>query len=337
MTRPAVSIIIPTFNRADTLPRALDSVLGQTMRDWEIVLVDDGSTDQTSSIAQVYRDKLYRRFQYVRQENRGCSAARNRGIDIARGKFIAFLDSDDEYTPTKLERQLELFRLHPDLGLVFSDYACVDLTGRRTESAFSAYYPTLRKLPLEKVATNMFACTRSLFDSLIRQYLISTIVGMVRREVLASGIRFSPELAYAEEWLFYLKVSKACWVGFVDEPLAIHHYTQGSLARTDRQRNSERLAALLLAIKRTFPDLTTSQRRSLHANLARVHHQIAYDAAKRNDQRTVTRMLRESLRYRVRPRVLWQWFRAAAGSMGDPPSSVSDSIIVSQDSASAVR
>ena len=107
MSEPTVSVIVPTYNRQPLLPRAIDSVVAQTFGDWEIVLVDDGSTDSTREMADRYSHQLGDRFVYIPQPNRGASAARNRGIDVCRGRFVAFLDSDDEFLPTKLG-QLEL-------------------------------------------------------------------------------------------------------------------------------------------------------------------------------------------------------------------------------------
>ncbi len=104
MSRPIVSIVIPTFNRCHLLTRALDSVRSQSVSQWEIVLIDDGSTDSTPLLATHYAKILGDRFQYHYQDNAGACAARNVGMAHARGEFIAFLDSDDEFLPTKLER-----------------------------------------------------------------------------------------------------------------------------------------------------------------------------------------------------------------------------------------
>ena len=215
MSRPTVSVIIPTYNRESLLPRALDSVVAQTFNDWEIVLVDDGSTDGTARVASRYADRLADRFLYLRQENQGSSSARNYGIDASRGRFVAFLDSDDEFLPTKLRRQIELFDRRPELGFVYSDYAFVDVDAVRCESAFDAKCPLAREVPFESVGPGLCVCTRPLFDVLIRQYFIATIVGMVRREVLGQSIRFPADQTYAEEWLFYLKVTHFWRGGFV--------------------------------------------------------------------------------------------------------------------------
>lgn len=109
---PTISVIIPTYNHAETLPRAIDSVLAQTFEAFELLIVDDGSTDGTADVAAAYEDD---RIRYVSHEtNRGASVARNTGIDRARGEFMAFLDSDDAWLPTKLERQLACLRRHSE-------------------------------------------------------------------------------------------------------------------------------------------------------------------------------------------------------------------------------
>ena len=274
MNRPTVSVIIPTYNRAALVPRALDSVIAQTFSDWEIVLVDDGSTDATPQLAAEYYRRLGDRLVCIREENRGSSSARNRGIDACRGRFVAFLDSDDEFAPTKLERQLALFELRPELGFVYSDFAFVDLEGVHHPSAFGAKFPLARQVASDAVAPGLFIVGNRLFDRLVRGYFIATIVGMVRREVLGTAIRFAENQAYAEEWLFYLKIARATTSGFVDEPLSIHHYVAQSLARSDKRRNTLGYYRLLKAIEMSFDDLTLDQRKAVRCNLAQACRQV---------------------------------------------------------------
>lgn len=106
---PEVSVVIPTYNRAKLVTRAIDSVLNQTFKNFELIIVDDGSTDNTvATIKKEYSDKRIRLF--AQKTNRGGSAGRNIGIEHSKGKYIAFLDSDDEWLPTKLEKQLSVFK-----------------------------------------------------------------------------------------------------------------------------------------------------------------------------------------------------------------------------------
>ena len=110
-----VSVIIPTYNRADMLGDALDSVLKQTYTNWEVIVVDDGSTDDTQSVMTRYTDP---RIHYVYQANKGLPGARNTGIRHAQGEYLALLDSDDVFLPHRLERQLALAEADPAIGVV---------------------------------------------------------------------------------------------------------------------------------------------------------------------------------------------------------------------------
>ena len=107
---PKVSVIIPTYNCAHYLGQAIESVIGQTFRDFEIIVLDDGSTDNTSEIAGKYGNAI----RYIRQANGGLPAARNRAIEASTGEFVALLDSDDWWAPTKLRRQLDFMAWHPE-------------------------------------------------------------------------------------------------------------------------------------------------------------------------------------------------------------------------------
>ena len=278
MIGPTVSIVIPTYNRKDVLPRAIHSVIEQSYFDWEIILVDDGSTDGTDAIAADYAQLLGDRFVYLHQENSGCCSARNKGIEVSRGKFVAFLDSDDEFAPTKLQRQLELFRKVPTLGFVYSDFSYVDLNGNKYESVFDTQCPLAREVEHTTVGENLCVCDDNLFDTLLRSYFIATIVGMVRREVLGDTIRFMPDPAYSEEWLFYLRVARACQTGFINEPLSIHHHLTGSEARTNSQRNTFRQYQLFHEMLRILKPLSSSQRRTIKHNLSASVDQLGFNA-----------------------------------------------------------
>ncbi|MEK6676072.1 MAG: glycosyltransferase family 2 protein [Planctomycetota bacterium] len=317
MPPPIISVIVPTFNREQLLPRALDSILHQTCTNWEIVLVDDGSTDRTSEIIRAYQEKLGDRLIAIRQINQGCSAARNRGIEAARGHFVAFLDSDDEFMPEKLERQLALFDRCPKLGLVYSDYVFIDLDGTKYDRAIAAKMPIGLTVEKEEIEPGLFVCKGSIFDTLIRGYFIATIVGMVRREVLGKSIRFSPKLSYAEEWLFFLEVARTCRTGYVDEALCVHHATRGSLARTDTVSNFVRQREVLQAVLRTFSDLPSQDRRSLRLRCAATCRQLGVEALRRNDRRAAMREFLTGLRFGD-ARQAWDWLTCIMGIATTP-------------------
>lgn len=142
---PTVSVLIPTYNRSCLVTKAIESVLAQTFTDYEIIIVDDGSTDDTLKQLKPYQDRI----RYVYQENRGVSAALNKGISVARGKWLSVLASDDLWLPTKLERQFEALKtLGNEFGACFTDclfqgdpeirLSAFEQAGLNSKSEFSA-------------------------------------------------------------------------------------------------------------------------------------------------------------------------------------------------------
>ncbi len=133
-----ISIITPTYNRAHIIPRAINSILNQTFLDWELIIVDDGSVDNSKELILSYNDS---RIQYVYQNNKGVCAARNHGASIARGAYITFLDSDDYVTPNWLNNFNEILSLKKS-DITFCDMEVIDLN-RNTKKTVKALYPFL--------------------------------------------------------------------------------------------------------------------------------------------------------------------------------------------------
>ena len=127
---PTVDIILPAYNAAHFLPMALDSVMGQSFADWRILLVDDGSTDETSAIAARYAERLGPKLLYLHQDNRGLPAARNTAIRHAEAEFLALLDADDVWLPHRLEASLKLFAGRPEIGLSYGLIEGIDSSGK---------------------------------------------------------------------------------------------------------------------------------------------------------------------------------------------------------------
>lgn len=126
MSQPKVSVIIPSYNCARYLPEAINSVLAQTYQNFEIIVIDDGSTDQTAEVLRRYGDRV----RAIYQQNQGVARARNHGIRQAQGDWIAFLDADDVLLPHKLEAQLAVAAQNPELGMIHSGWNRVDAAGR---------------------------------------------------------------------------------------------------------------------------------------------------------------------------------------------------------------
>ena len=141
--QPRVSVVIPTYNDAEYLSEAIESVLAQTYTDYEIIVIDDGSADNTRQVLDPYQDKI----RYIYQKNQGVAAARNRGINLARGELIAFLDADDLFLPDKLQQQVTLFDVQPHLGMVISGWRIVNEQGKIISEV--EFWQTLPELDLE--------------------------------------------------------------------------------------------------------------------------------------------------------------------------------------------
>ena len=126
INKPEISVVIPTYNCAGYITQAIESVLSQTNCNYELLVIDDGSTDNTRQVLQPYSHVL----RYVYQNNQGVCAARNRGIKLAQGEYIAFLDADDFFLPGKLAAQLAVFKTQPNLGIVHSGWRRVNFQGK---------------------------------------------------------------------------------------------------------------------------------------------------------------------------------------------------------------
>jgi glycosyltransferase involved in cell wall biosynthesis len=186
-----VSVIVPCRNYGRYLPRALDSALGQTLRDIEVILIDDGSTDDTPRIAERYaRDP---RVVSVRQARLGLARTRNRGLDLARGRHVQFLDADDVLAAEKLERQVTLLEAERSLTGAYCGYVCVDEQDRPTGEPSSS-----RSLDLRDPV-------RDLIVSWERDLHIPPTCFLFRRSDL-TGVRFDDTLPTHEEWDFYLRL-----------------------------------------------------------------------------------------------------------------------------------
>ena len=199
---PAVTVIIPTYNRAHLVGRAIESVLSQTFHDWELIVVDDASTDNTKEAVYGFRDS---RIRYLFHEvRRGGSAARNTGISEARGEYVAFLDSDDEWLPTKLKKQLELFSRSPQqVGLVYTGAIYV----------YRTYY--IKRPPSHK---------GFLYRNLLLRNVIGSIsVAMIRTTVLAYVNGFDEALPSRQDVDLWLRISKHYQIDFVPECLVKIH------------------------------------------------------------------------------------------------------------------
>jgi glycosyltransferase involved in cell wall biosynthesis len=194
-----VSVIIPTYNRGWIIKEAIDSVLAQDYRDFELIVVDDGSTDNTDGILNSYRGDIM----VFRQENQGVSAARNRGLAEASGRFIAFLDSDDLWLPQKLFRQVEFFNKNPDAQIC------------QTEETWIRKGVRVNPKKRHKKPWGM------IFEPSLALCLISPSAVMIRRSLFEKVGGFDETLPACEDYDLWLRTSCRYPVYLIETPLII--------------------------------------------------------------------------------------------------------------------
>lgn len=241
---PRVSIIIPTYNRAEMVREAVASVLAQTCRDFEVVVVDDASTDGTAAALAEWREVQVIRHPY----RRGVSAARNTGIQTARGEWLAFLDSDDLWLPAKLARQMAYLLARPGLFLCQTDETWVR-RGARVNKPLSH----------RKVAGRIF------LPSLARCVVSPSAVILHRRLIEAHG-GFDETLPAAEDYDLWLRLSWRYEVGLVDESLVIKR--GGHADQLSRQWGLDRWRIQALVKLLGEPDLPQTYAEAARRTLA---------------------------------------------------------------------
>jgi glycosyltransferase involved in cell wall biosynthesis len=238
---PLVSIIMPTYNNAHFLPESLAAILKQTFRDFEIIIVDDGSTDDTETVVQPYRSSI----RFFRKENGGPAAARNLGIKNANGQLIAFLDADDLWLKDKLEIQVNYLNENPAVGLVFTDAVRFDAEGK--------FRPSFRE-------TYGYVPSEKMFEQLLFDHFIAMSSVMVRRRCLEDVGLFDESLTGAEDYNLYLRLAKKYEFGFLDNVM-VHVRLHGASLSDNLEQMCEDEIKNLDKIVGLFPDAEIPKRK----------------------------------------------------------------------------
>lgn len=222
---PCVSVIIPAFNASATIVAAIESALGQTLSDLEVIVIDDGSVDDTGALLASIHDS---RVRLLCQDHGGVARARNRGLEVARGKFITFLDADDMWTADKLALQVEALLSDPAAGAVYSWTAFFDQSGRYLFAKEPGYH-----------SGDVYA------ELLVTFFLASGSNVLARRECIESMGPFDQSAEPVEDWEYWLRVAKTWRFALAPRYQILYRFTAASAsAAVERyQRAVERVAA----------------------------------------------------------------------------------------------
>ena len=232
-----VSVIIPTFNRAHTLGRAVESVVAQTFGDWELIVIDDGSFDETPSVVSRFSDE---RIRFVRQKRAGVSAARNRGIESTERPWISFLDSDDYWQPTKLERQFASLDSCPGLSVCYTNEIWIRRGVRVNQKRKHRKYGGW------------------IYEHCLPLCIISPSSVLLRRSLLEKKGRFDESFPVCEDYELWLRLTARNPVLFLDEHLITKtggHGDQLSRSRWGLDRYRVRALQMCYESQRLTPRL----------------------------------------------------------------------------------
>ncbi|GFP74200.1 glycosyltransferase family 2 protein [Clostridium fungisolvens] len=209
---PYVSVIIPTYNRINTISNTIDSVLAQTYRDYEIIIIDDNSNDNTKDII----DRYVQRYQFITYHkhttNKGGSGARNTGAKLAKGTFLSFLDSDDQWIDTKLEKEVACLKNDSTIDMLYSNMYLVDVEKRTTTLYRQDEYED------------------KYYGMLCKNIIGSTSLITIKKKVFDSVGGFKEGLPSCQDWDFYLNVAREYKIIKIDEPLLKYYIHSNSIS-----------------------------------------------------------------------------------------------------------
>ena len=257
---PTVSVIIPAYNAVVYIAQTLESVLRQTYTDFEVIIVNDGSTDGIVQWAAHIKDD---RVQLISQANAGPNAARNAGLAKAQGQYIAFLDADDIWEPTKLAKQVDCLDRHPEVGLVYSWVAIANDQGQVTGRIFKSHHagPVLEPL----VERNFVECPSSV---------------VVRRTCFDQAGGFDETIFCFEDWEMWIRIAAHYPFAVIAEPLVQYRQIQNSNSKNCKLMEASCRQVIETVFQRIPPEWAHLKNRSYgHANLV-----LAWKALQSVDQ-----------------------------------------------------
>lgn len=209
---PQVSVIIPTYNRAKLLHSAITSVLNQTFQDFEIVVIDDGSQDNTQEIVKNFHDE---RIRYIcHKENKGEAGTRNTGIINSHAEYIAFLDDDDEWLPEKLQQQVGLLKdSESKVGCIYTGYLVVDITKGKI---------IRRRIPIKR--GNIY------HDLFVRNYIGVPSTVILRRECFQKVNLFDENITFGTDYDMWIRIAKEFHFDYIEKPLVKYYIHKNRLS-----------------------------------------------------------------------------------------------------------
>lgn len=292
MVQPLVSVIIPCFNNAKHIASSIDSVLSQDYPNIEVIVVDDGSTDDSSTILTQYTGRV----RLLKQKNQGPAVARNTGISAARGEYIAFNDGDDIWLPGKIKAQVEHLENNPQTGLCYTSWLVWDQTQPLTE--------VLDNLPKSSDKSELVAEKSGwLYTKLLKVSVVCTITVMLRAEIVKTVGLFNKNYAIGEDHDYWLRVSRLCQINKLRGIYAVYRINPNSTTQKVHPQNYS-LQVLQAALNRygnTCPSGKQVSQSEINRYLGERHFAYGYNAMIKGHRQKAFQSFKAcvTLRYRM--------------------------------------
>ncbi|MGD1027444.1 glycosyltransferase family 2 protein [Candidatus Binatus soli] len=272
-----VTVIIPTYNRAHILSQAIESVLAQTMGDFELVIVDDGSTDGTAEIVRGFSDS---RIRYIQQANAGPGMARNRGVAEATSQYVSFLDSDDLWTPDKLSSCLTFLSNHPEVGGIFHDLEW--RSGDEVRPSFVRAHSArmLAWLAGGSYPEGTLIPDRELHLLLLQEVPIKPTALIVDKLAFKTSGGFN-SWVWGEDWEFLLRFAKQNRLAYLDRPLGVRRTTPDSAQLKEIKRNFTVACELLSSQRSLISSQDTEALAAISTGITQIAKGMSWEYLKR--------------------------------------------------------
>ena len=242
-----VSVILPTYNRAKFLARSISSVMNQTFASWELIVWDDGSTDNSVEVVASFNDL---RIHYFQDQNHGAAFARNRAIERSTGKYLAFLDSDDEWVDEKLAIQVGILETHNQVDLLFSDFLNIHILQGKNNTSFKENSQVLRLLSTEQMDDNLFVIKSGLLESLAVENYIATDSVIIKKKIIEEVGLFNEGLRNSEDFELWWRFSlRGICFAYVDRVLLTRYKPTESLSSHSKAAYENQIRALDSCVK----------------------------------------------------------------------------------------
>ena len=256
---PRVSVLMPSFNYARYLPVAINSVLSQSYSDLELIVTDDCSTDESREIIEQWRRLDDRVLPVFHDVNRGLARARNSGLAVSSGEFVALCDADDVWLPGKLQTQMDCFLARPELGVVHSDSAIIDAVGNVTGKRFSSLLHRKGQVT-----------SGNLFKVLCERNFLCVPTVILRREAIQYAGGFEESLRSLEDWVCWTKVSRKYPFHYIEDALVHYRIHGAGLSSNPKGMALNRVKALQILLE-SFPDISPRLRSKMLYSLGVSH------------------------------------------------------------------